>query len=213
MSKAPALREKIRSELLHRVMHHKLPPSSRIRETALASELGASRTPLREALFSLVQEGFIDATRDRGFSVKPLTAREVRELYPIVWTLEILALQTSRGKFAAIIPDLIQLNRKLRRAVNKPTLAIRYDTLWHSKLTSLCPNERLISIVSTLKRLIYRYEFLYMNNSDLLKSSVQQHKQIIGALAEGGVKAATVLLEQNWRWAMQNLLDQFDWMS
>ena len=212
MSKAPALREKIRSELLDRVMHHELPPSSRIRETALASELGASRTPLREALFSLVQEGFIDATRDRGFSVKPLTAREVRELYPIVWTLEILALQTSRGKFVAIIPDLIQLNRKLRRAVNKPTLAIRYDTLWHSKLTSLCPNERLISIVSTLKRLIYRYEFLYMNNSDLLKSSVEQHKQIIGALAEGGIKGASVLLEQNWRWAMQNLLDQLDWI-
>jgi DNA-binding GntR family transcriptional regulator len=52
-----------------------------------------------------------------------------------------------------------------------------------------------------------------MNNPDLLKSSVEQHKQIIGALSEQGVKAATVLLEQNWRWAMQNLLDQFDWMS
>jgi DNA-binding GntR family transcriptional regulator len=213
MSKAPALREKIRSELLDRVMHHELPPSSRIRETALASELGASRTPLREALFSLVQDGFIDATRDRGFSVKPLTAREVREIYPIVWTLEILALQTSRGNFTAIIPDLVQLNRKLRRAVHKPTLAIRYDTLWHSKLTSLCPNERLISIVSTLKRLIYRYEFIYMNNPDLIASSVEQHKQIIGALTERSVKTATVLLEKNWRWAMQNLLDQFDWTS
>jgi DNA-binding GntR family transcriptional regulator len=213
MSKSPALREKIRSELLHRVMHHHLPPSSRIRETALASELGASRTPLREALFSLVQDGLIDATRDRGFSVKPLTAREVREVYPIVWTLEILALHTSRGKFAAIVPDLVQLNRKLRSAVHKPTLAIRYDTLWHSKLTSLCPNERLLAIVSTLKRLIYRYEFVYMNNPELLKNSVEQHKQIIGALSEGCVKTATVLLEKNWRWAMQNLLDQFDWMS
>jgi DNA-binding GntR family transcriptional regulator len=212
MPKSPALREKIRSEILHRVLHHQLPPSSRIRETALASELGASRTPLREALFSLVQDGLMDTTRDRGFSVKPLTAREVREVYPIVWMLEILALQTSRGKFAAIIPNLVQLNRKLRSAVYKPTLAIRYDTLWHSTLTSLCPNERLLAIVSTLKRVIYRYEFVYMNNPDLLKSSVEQHKQIIDALSEGSVKTATVLLEQNWRWAMQSLLDQFDWM-
>jgi DNA-binding GntR family transcriptional regulator len=52
-----------------------------------------------------------------------------------------------------------------------------------------------------------------MNNPDLIASSVQQHKQIIGALTERSVKTATVLLEQNWRWAMQNLLDQFDWMS
>src|ERR1700681_721027 len=64
-------------------------------------------------------------------------------------------------------------------------------------LTSLCPNERLISIVSTLKRLIYRYEFVYMNNPDLIASSVEQHKQIIGALTERSVKTATVLLEQN----------------
>jgi hypothetical protein len=50
-----------------------------------------------------------------------------------------------------------------------------------------------------------------MNNPELIASSVEQYKQIIGALTERSVKTATVLLEQNWRWAMQNLLDQFDW--
>lgn len=211
MSKSPPLREKIRSQILHRVMHHELPPTSRIRESALASELGASRTPLREALFSLVEEGFIDATFDRGFSVKPLTAREVREIYPIVWVLEALALRTSRGKFTAIIPRLIHLNLKLAKADRQPRLAIRHDTRWHATLISLCPNERLISIVSSLKRVIYRYEYAYMNKPELLVSSVKQHKQIIGALAEGGVDEATIFLEQNWRWSMQNLLEQFDW--
>ena len=72
----------------------------------MAAELGASRTPLREALFSLVHEGLIDATPDRGFSVKPLSSREVREIYPILWTLESLAVQTNRRNFSPVVPEL-----------------------------------------------------------------------------------------------------------
>lgn len=205
------LRDQLRATVLDRVLHHRLPPASRIREDAMAAELGASRTPLREALFALVHEGLIDATPECGFSVKPLSAREVREVYPIVWTLEALALETSLGTFSEIVPQLRAINRKLKDAAHRPRSALRQDLAWHAKLVSLCPNQRLKELLSTYKQLTYRYEFLYMSDSKLLLESVEEHDGIGEELGRGRVDRAIPSLRKNWQRGMELLLRQLDW--
>jgi DNA-binding FadR family transcriptional regulator len=81
------LRADLRLKVLERILNGKLSPGVRVNESRLAKELGVSRTPLREALFQLEREGFVRSDRDRGFSVEPMSAREIRELYPMLWTL------------------------------------------------------------------------------------------------------------------------------
>jgi DNA-binding GntR family transcriptional regulator len=208
----PTLREKLRTAVLDRVLHHRLPPASRIREDAMASELGVSRTPLREALFALAHEGLIEATPERGFSVKPLSAREVREVYPILWTLESLALQTSRGKLSTLVPELRAINKWFATAVRRPRAALTADMAWHAKLISLCPNRRLTHLLSTHKQLTYRYEFLYMSKPALLLASVDEHAGIIREVANGRVEHAIALLQKHWRRGMDVLLHELDWI-
>src|SRR5271155_3714457 len=85
--------KRVQNKLRTLLIEHHLEPGARLVEAQLCSELGVSRTPVREALFVLEQEGFVKSDPARGFTVRQLNAQEVRELYPIIWTLEILALK------------------------------------------------------------------------------------------------------------------------
>jgi len=67
-------------------------------------------------------------------------------------------------------------------------------------------------MVSTLKRLSYRYEFLYMTEPDLLLASVGDHAKIITDLANDRIDDDAARLQQHWNRGMQALLDQFDLM-
>ena len=67
-----------------------------------------SRTPLREGLLSLEREGFVRVQMDKGFSVGPLSGREVREAYPILSTLEELALRAS----TPVVYSLVEHSRE-----------------------------------------------------------------------------------------------------
>src|SRR4028119_956924 len=99
------LREQVHHAIIGRILREELAPGARLSDSALAGELGVSRTPVREALLRLEREGFLEVDVGRGFFVKPLSAGEVREVYPILWTLEVLALRTtlppSRARLAA----------------------------------------------------------------------------------------------------------------
>src|SRR5579862_5669072 len=65
------------------ILDGRLPAGQRINEVRLASALGVSRTPLREALARLAQEGALSAMPNIGYSVRPLAADEVEQLYDI----------------------------------------------------------------------------------------------------------------------------------
>lgn len=89
------LREQVKEELIKRLGRGTIATNSPINEGQLATELGVSRTPLREALITLEREGVITSERGKGFRFTPLSAREFRDLSAIVATLEALALESS----------------------------------------------------------------------------------------------------------------------
>ncbi|MBX9692190.1 MAG: GntR family transcriptional regulator [Cyanobacteria bacterium] len=185
-----------------------IPEGSRIVESALCEELGVSRTPMREALFRLEQEGLVRQDLSRGFSVMPLSAREVREIYPIIWTLEVLALQLTEGDVP--IDVLKNLNRSLKKS-NNPDEQHEIDDNWHERLVYGCKNKRLLKQIEVLKQAAHRYELAYMRHSDKAHTSVEHHTRIVKALDQGKMKEATRLLEAHWRFGMQTLLDWLDW--
>jgi DNA-binding GntR family transcriptional regulator len=71
-----------------RILSGKVAPNSPIRQEALASELGISKIPLREALTRLEQEGLIHSQTNRGFFVRDLSASEAEEVYALRLKLE-----------------------------------------------------------------------------------------------------------------------------
>ena len=87
------LRQEARKAVLEWILDGTLSPGSDVNEASLAASLGVSRTPLREALLALEQDGFLVSETGRGFRVVPLTERDVEEIYPMLWTLEGLAVR------------------------------------------------------------------------------------------------------------------------
>jgi DNA-binding GntR family transcriptional regulator len=199
------IRERLRAELLDRIVTGELKGGDKLNELRLSRELKVSRTPLREAFLHLEREGFVRSDLRRGFTVGELSSREVRETYPLLAHLEILAVRNSAALLRPLIPKLKRINADFGRA-RTPQRARDLDTLWHDTLMSQSRNARLAAIVATLRLAIARYERLYMADTDLLALSVEQHNKIIAHLERDDIDAALVALDYNYRFGMQALL-------
>lgn len=206
MSPKRPLRDDVKHQVLERLVRGILPFGSRINETVLAEELGVSRTPLREALLDLQREGFLRSDTARGFTVRPLSRHEVQNTYPILWTLECLALRT--GEEIPDVEDLFDCNEKMRQARTNPEQALEHDSEWHAMLISECDNERLRSMIAELKQTIRRYEYTFMWNVELIERSVGQHQKVIEALSKNDIEEAERGLQENWRTGMESLLER-----
>jgi DNA-binding GntR family transcriptional regulator len=201
-------REEAYQTVLDLILKGTLREDSRIVESTLCDELGVSRTPMREALFRLEQEGLVKQDLARGFSVMPMNAREVREIYPIIWTLEVLAIKSAERAFN--IDGLKALNRSLQKCTS-PDKQHEIDDQWHDQLIAGCKNRRLHKEIAALKQSAYRYELAYMRYCNKINTSIEHHKEVLDAIENDEIKNATKLLEQHWRFGMKTLLDWLDW--
>jgi DNA-binding GntR family transcriptional regulator len=95
MKKRGNLKEKVYSVIKDRILNFELKPGEKIQESEIVQELGLSRTPIREALNKLEQEGFIKILSNKGYFVSDVTTREIEELYEIREALEILAIRAA----------------------------------------------------------------------------------------------------------------------
>ncbi|MBV9109698.1 MAG: GntR family transcriptional regulator [Gemmatimonadetes bacterium] len=201
------LREQVHRAVVDRILREELAPGARISDSVMAQELGVSRTPVREALLRLEREGFLEVDMGRGFFVKPLSGDEVRETYPVLWTLEVLALRSSPCAEAGTVAELDRINAQLAEAGEDPERRIDLDVEWHDVLLGRCANRRLLEMIGGLKAVVRRYEYAYMQNAGHIPVSTRTHADIARALHRGDVEAAVPLLESNWRFSMDEILE------
>jgi DNA-binding GntR family transcriptional regulator len=199
------MRADVHKVILERIVSGDLAPGARIKEVQLSEELGVSRTPLREALLRLEREGFVRSELARGFSVESLSAREVRETYPIIAALEELALRASAPVLTSLIERLTKLNKELAANAG-PKSAMDYDSRWHETLISGCPNRRLNQTITELRSTLRRYERFYMMDKVLVSESAKQHARVVAAISAGDIEAALSALAENWHFGMETLL-------
>jgi DNA-binding GntR family transcriptional regulator len=202
----PPLRDDAREQLLQRILSGELEPGGRINESQLSLELGLSRTPLREALMTLEREGFVRSEVNRGFIVAAPSSHEAREIYPILWTLEGLALRETGLLAGTILPELERINTEFAMPNLEPKQWIQLDTEFHNVLISRCPNARLLELVRSHRQLLQRYEHIQLEDTSLIPHSVAQHAIIIQSLRLHDLSTAVAALEQNWRFGFELLL-------
>ncbi len=191
------LREQVGEMIRDRIVHQRLPVNQSIGEVALAAELGVSRTPVRETLLGLERDGFVKAVPGRGFVVLPLSAEEARQLYPVVWTLEKLALDGVGEAPVELVAQLRQINTSLTAAAT-PQERTRRDTEWHRCLVSISGNRRLLAVLEGVKANIERYEHAFLDASDRRDHSVAEHERITQLLEQRPALAAEAI-EMHWR--------------
>lgn len=189
----------------------KLAPGSRIVEVEIAERLGVSRTPVRSALHRLQQEGYLlagDGSRQARLSVAPLTREDVRDLFGIIGQLEALAAcgaaALARPGRAALAGELRQLNQTLREAAQQERpdhhLIFDLDTAFHRRYVEAGAGPRLLALHEAIKPQAERYVRLYVSALvDEIGSSVEEHGEIVGAIAGGDPEVAQRMVETNWR--------------
>jgi DNA-binding GntR family transcriptional regulator len=114
------LREQIKDVLLQRIVTGEYPPGSRLVETRIATELGVSQAPVREALRDLEQLGCIVHEPFRGCSVRAFSADELLEAFPVRAALEALAAQLAAERITEDeLAHLAELLETMRAAADR----------------------------------------------------------------------------------------------
>lgn len=192
-----ALRDQIRDLVREQIIDGTLRPGDRLSDQSLAPRFNVSRTPMREALLELTREGVVVSDVGRGFVVRPLTIREAAESYPIVASLEVLALRTAPFPSRARLDELRSLNDQLGRT-RDPARRVELDRKWHQLLVGDCGNAHLLELIERLTMSLARYEHAYMRSGKRAATSHTHHAKIVAALQRRDRDAAAALLERNW---------------
>ena len=112
------LRDRVVTSLRDLITSGQLKPGTRLVETDLASRLGVSRGPLREALRDLVQEGLIESVPYKGMTVAPTRLEDLRELLSLRATLEQFAFRLVwKQRSDESLADLSERQRILQSAI------------------------------------------------------------------------------------------------
>lgn len=206
--KRVALRDLVHRNLLNRILHGDLTPGSRVKDTELSKEMDVSRTPVREALLRLVKESFLKNHIGKGFVVLPLTTEEVRDIYPIISSLEILALKTSSPLPPTAFTQFEHIDSEMNHPPHDFIRLIQLDVTWHKVLLSGCHNRRLLDMIEDLKRNAFRYEYTFMEDLSLVETSRKEHQDMVETLKNNGHSAVIPLLENHWTFSQMALLEK-----
>lgn len=199
------LAEEVANSVRAMILDGRLPAGERINEVRLAAQLGVSRTPLREALSRLVNEGALKGEPRRGVFVKPLAADEVRAIYPIRAILDPAALRLAGIPSPQAIERLRHLNDQLEKATD-PQEAVRLDDVFHFQLVAGCPNPVLIELIEQFMWRTRRYELGLMRQKAPMTGAVATHRRILAALEAGDLDLAVRELEGNMARGQQPIL-------
>lgn len=199
-----SLREGVREEVFRRILTSDLAPGRSVGEIALGEAIGASRTPLREALIELQGEGFLEHDPGRGFVVRPLSVAELREVYPIIAALDALAVELAPSHDPALVARLRDLNARFGAA--RPAKRVELDTEWHECLATAAGNARMHAMLRTLRRVVQRYEVAYLSDETLVRRSTREHEAIVVAIEAGRRAKASELLRAHWNGSIERLI-------
>lgn len=205
------LRSRIRDNLLQRILIGALPPGDKLGESALATELGVSRTPLREAFIRLEFEGMLESRPGRGFFVSPLDAKTARDIYSAVTKLERLTVRNSWNANGdeLLLDELSRINAERRGALDDEVRLVDLDLEWHNVLISCTDNAQLRDLISLLRIRQYRYEYQFMKDRAHVRTAIEEHDRIAAALARQDVDDATQTLTEHWRRGLELALANF----
>lgn len=191
------LRDEIRDLLTTELMWGKLKPDRPISLSSISEELGVSRTPVREALIALEQEGLVRSEQGTGFVATPLNKDRARDLYQLIAALEKLALSWSGAFDEEQLERLRSLDGE-RATEDDPHRLVRLDMEWHRALVAGCRNDWLRQILHNVRIQLYRYEFAYMSEASSKTEALKEHRHIRRLLEDGQVKKAADHLPHHW---------------
>ena len=187
-----------------------LPPGTQATELEIAALLGMSRTPAREALIRLAQEGLVEMRARRGVRVLPIQPSDMAEIYEILTAIEPqAAAEVARRKpTAQDLAPLIAATADMEAALMDNDLArwAESDDTFHRNLLKMHGNTRLTGIATSLFDQAHRVRLVTLRVRETPVQSTKEHRMILDALAAGDVEGVRTLFRKHRERARTELL-------
>jgi len=175
-------------EIRGAIVDLRLEPGAPLREAAIATQLGVSKTPVREALGRLEQEGLVEATSFKGAVVTDYSERDLQEIYELRELLEGVAVRAAATEAddatLAALHEVIERSRAARDAEDLVLLAEllgRFDQIIFEQVE----NARIRNLIETLRAHLTRIGKLTEEIPGRVEASVEEHAAIVEAIARG----------------------------
>ncbi|MFX0556987.1 GntR family transcriptional regulator [Maribacter sp. CXY002] len=190
------LRDQVRDYLLTEMKSGNLQLGKTLNLAALARELKVSVTPIREALTQLQQAHIIKAVPNRGFIIAELDVKEAEDLYNLVASLEVMAIESAEFNEETIVA--LKKQQEVFENAQDAISRIQADLDFHEILTHGFENDLALQILKDLKTRIFFYERAFTSDELFYNRSDNQHEAIISAIEDDNVPTASLLLKMNW---------------
>ncbi|MBS6196442.1 MAG: GntR family transcriptional regulator [Clostridiales bacterium] len=179
------LRDVVFSTLRQAILRGELKPGERLMEVSLSNRLGVSRTPVREAIRMLEQEGLVNMVPRKGAQVAQITERDLNDVLEVRLGLEELAVRFACERITG--EELGELELALQgfeQSMAKADLSAlaEADVRFHDIIYKATHNERLVQIINNIREQMYRYRIEYLKDVESRKMLVAEHYAIFEAL-------------------------------
>ncbi len=191
--------DEVYDQLKHDVASFKLVPGDRFTENEICVRLGVSRTPVRQALFRMQQEGFVEVLFRAGWRVLPFDFDQFEQLYDLRMVLETTAVRRLCESASPVRPGLLDELAAIwlvsAAARSADTLQVaQWDEAFHCDLVAAAGNAEIARVhrdVTNRIRIIRRLDFTQQPRID---ATYEEHGKILKAVRAKRADQAALLL-------------------
>ncbi|MCD7922619.1 MAG: GntR family transcriptional regulator [Clostridiales bacterium] len=187
------LRDVVFQTLRTAILKGDLKPGERLMELQLASKLGVSRTPIREAIRMLEQEGLAVMIPRKGAEVARMTEKDMEDVLQIRCSLEELAVRLACQNITQMeVQELRVAMEQFREKTTTDDIAAiaQADVNFHDVLYKSADNPKLLGLLNNLREQMYRYRVEYLKDSSIYKQLIEEHQLLYEAVRRQNAEKA-----------------------
>jgi DNA-binding GntR family transcriptional regulator len=201
-------------QIRRRILDNHWPPGHRALEHEVAEQLGMSRTPVREALMRLQNEGLVEVIPRHGVRVLPVSGVDMQEIYQILTALECMAaeLVAARKPSARELAPLVDATKAMDKALKAEDLDAwaAADERFHQNLVDLAGNRHMQATVLNYWDRAHRARMFSLRLRPKPVNSTKEHMQMVDRLRAGDVVGAARVTRAHRERARQELVAIFE---
>ena len=157
-------------------------PGTRLVDSTLAQQYGISRTPMRDAIRKLAEEGLVTPSSTKGYFVYKPTLKDIEEIFEI---REMIDIAVTTKVITKILPQnpaaLEKITQSYLKGLNTPACStdfIQSDEDFHASIISLSDNSRLIEYYSELRYQTKNFRLQTSKNTEKIQQANNYHEKI-----------------------------------
>ena len=183
------LKDLVYLELKHKILTGEIISQTRLMEIDLSEKMNVSRTPIREAIKRLADDGLVKVEPRRGAYVANISIKDMLDVFEVREDMEgfvakLAAQRITDDEKQHLRSIAREYEQAIEKADDKETI-IELDEKFHNFIVQCSGNETLSELVKYVQELSLRFRYLYYDDFSLYESTAEQHNRIMEAINAG----------------------------